>query len=86
MPERRLAMFQLAHCQSFVNNRYFSIRIYDISLSFSGGKDPPANNWQRIVLDIPNDKLILSLKEARPSYMPTRIQALVIVRQRLNGR
>ncbi len=44
------------------------------------------NNWQRIIIDIPNDKLILSVKEARPSYMPTRIQALVIVRQRVNGR
>ena len=43
------------------------------------------NNWQKIVIDIPHDKLILSIKEARPSYMPTRIQALVIVRQRLNG-
>jgi hypothetical protein len=52
---------------------------------FSGGKEAAINNWQRIVVDIPNDKLVLSVKEARPSYMPTRIQALVIVRQRLNG-
>jgi hypothetical protein len=51
----------------------------------SGGKDAAINNWQRIVIDIPEDKLILSVKEARPSYMPTRIQALVIIRQRLNG-
>ena len=52
----------------------------------SGAKEPGINNWQRIVIDIPNDKLIVSVKEARPSYMPTRIQALVIVRQRMNGK
>ena len=26
----------------------------------SGGKEPAMNNWQRIAIDIPNDKLILS--------------------------
>lgn len=51
-----------------------------------GKKEGPAHNWQRIVVDIPNDKLILSIKEARPTYTPNRIQALVIVRQRLNGK
>lgn len=52
----------------------------------SGGKEPAINNWQKIVVDIPNDKLVVSVKETRPSFMPTRIQALVIVRQRVNGR
>lgn len=50
-----------------------------------GQKDAPINNWQKIVIDIPNDKLVISIKEARPSYIPTSIQALVIVRQRVNS-
>ncbi|CAF2093633.1 unnamed protein product [Rotaria magnacalcarata] len=54
------------------------------SLPVLRGKDSTISNWQRITVDIPNDKLVLSIKEARPSHMPTRIQALVIVRQRVN--
>ncbi|CAF4521005.1 unnamed protein product, partial [Rotaria sp. Silwood2] len=54
------------------------------SLPVLRGKEPAINNWQRIIVDIPNDKLILSIKEARTSHMPTRIQALVVVRQRVN--
>ncbi|UJR14936.1 hypothetical protein I4U23_001918 [Adineta vaga] len=48
-------------------------------------KEAAVQNWQRLTVDIPNDKLILSMKETRQSFMPTRIQALVIVRQRLSG-
>ncbi|CAF3891149.1 unnamed protein product, partial [Rotaria sordida] len=54
------------------------------SLPVLRGREPTIYNWQKIIVDIPNDKLILSINEARPSYMPTRIQALVIVRQRLD--
>lgn len=62
-----------------------SSKITSLSIN-SGNKEPGVHNWQRILIEIPNDKLIVSVKEARASYMPTRIQALVIVRQRINGR
>jgi hypothetical protein len=76
-------MFRLDHYLCFVCEVCFSRKFifkYD-----SGGKEPSVHNWQRINIDIPNDKLILSVTEARSSYMPTRIQALVIVRQRVDG-
>jgi hypothetical protein len=50
-----------------------------------GGKESSMNNWQKMIVDIPNEKLILSIKEARQSYMPTRIQALVVIHQRLDS-
>ena len=51
----------------------------------SGEREAAMQNWQRLTVDIPNDKLILAMKETRQSFMPTRIQALVTVRQRLSG-
>ncbi len=81
---KKLAMYQPDHYLHFVcPSISFSGKLFPHI--HSGGKEPAINNWQRIVIDIPNDKLILSVKEARPSHMPTRIQALVIVRQRVNG-
>ena len=68
--------------RTFVSSRLSSL-VHRADLS--GKREPPVQNWQRLVIDIPNDKLFLSVKEARPSYMPTRIQALVVVRQRVNG-
>jgi hypothetical protein len=38
-----------------------------------------------MTVDIPNDKLVLSFDQDRQSFMPTRIQALVIVHQRLDS-
>jgi hypothetical protein len=83
--EKKLEMYQLDHCLYFVCEFGFFFLIKNIFIYNSGGKDAAVNNWQRIVIDIPNDKLMLSIKEARPSYMPTRIQALVVVQQRVNG-
>ncbi|CAF4487086.1 unnamed protein product, partial [Rotaria magnacalcarata] len=40
---------------------------------------------QKLKVDIPNDKLIVSIQQIRHSSIPTRIQALVLVRQRLDG-
>ncbi|CAF1438227.1 unnamed protein product [Adineta steineri] len=45
-------------------------------------KEAVVHNWQKLTIDIPNEKLVLSMKETRPSFMPTRIQALATVRQR----
>jgi hypothetical protein len=42
-------------------------------------------NRQIINVNIPNEKLILSFKKARQAVIPTRIQALVIIHQRLDG-
>jgi hypothetical protein len=82
--EKKLEMY---HQDQYLHS-VCKFNLYFVKITFeynSGGKEPPMNNWQRIAIDIPNDKLILSIKEARPSYMPTRIQALVVVRQRVNG-
>ncbi|CAM2720415.1 unnamed protein product [Rotaria socialis] len=40
---------------------------------------------QKLKIDIPNDKLIVSIQQVRHSSIPTRIQALVLVHQRLDG-
>ncbi len=49
------------------------------------GKIQSIHNWQKIIFNIPNDKLILSIKKTHQSFIPTLIQALVIVHQRLDG-
>ncbi|CAF0990782.1 unnamed protein product [Rotaria sordida] len=40
--------------------------------------------WQKITIDIPNEKLIISIQQTRQSFIPTRIQALVLIHQRLD--
>ena len=87
--EKRSVMCQLDPYLHFVCKFVMFVYLYIKTKTIFeynlGLKEPALNNWQRIVIDIPNDKLILSVKEVRPSYMPTRIQALVIVRQRVNS-
>ncbi|CAF3664627.1 unnamed protein product [Rotaria sp. Silwood1] len=43
------------------------------------------HKWQKITIDIPNDKLIVSIRQSHQSLIPTRIQALVLVHQRLDA-
>jgi hypothetical protein len=81
---KKSAMYRRDHYLYFVRE-FISFPGNLFPLIHSGGKEPAVNNWQKIVIDIPNDKLVVSVKEARPSHMPTRIQALVVVRQRVNG-
>jgi hypothetical protein len=50
-----------------------------------GRQESSTHNWQRLLIDIPHDKLILPARQARSLTIPTGVQALVIVRQRVQG-
>jgi hypothetical protein len=51
-----------------------------------GKKEQSMNDWQKLTFDIPHEKLILSVRKTRSSFLTSPIQALVIIHQRLDGK
>lgn len=56
-----------------------------MSYSLFTGQEQSIQNKQKIKIDIPNEKLIIPIQQVQKSFITGRIQALVLVHQRLNS-
>lgn len=51
-----------------------------------GSQQPLMDRWEKVLVELPSEKLILPLKEPRLSSMPARIEGLAIVRQKQDSK